>query len=292
MGVSRRLWPKLAFPSRAREFSFGAPLAAAQQHCPHCDQRPQTSTSLQEACRHQAGRRCASWYVAMTKSNTLQAWSQKTSLIWSKGRRAPSSETRQVSNSWNCVWRPRVEASEHHACIHPEADGCRNIHQAPRKLPEIPGAIGRLKKELYGTKQAVLGWHKKHVKEMGGLGFDQVPAEPCMLRKMVGREAVVGVLVHVDGLLVSLEGKKELERFVKELGENVSIKDLGEVSFDMACHITRQRARFGWISICFPRLSPGKTSSPRWASCRWRWTVTASYPRLGLGFRVRVQGSG
>ena len=50
-------------------------------------------------------------------------------------------------------------------------------------------------------------------------------------------------MVHVDGLLALTLTKEIMETLVGDLRSRFKIKDLGEASYYMGCHITRNRKR-------------------------------------------------
>lgn len=60
---------------------------------------------------------------------------------------------------------------------------------------------------------------------------------------MVEEYAVVAIMVQVDDLLVSAKEKQDMERFVKSVCDVFPIKDIGEASYYMICHMIRMRER-------------------------------------------------
>ena len=121
--------------------------------------------------------------------------------------------------------------------------------ELPDNVEIFPGAVGRLNKALYGTVQGARCWNRELSKSLGTRRFEQSKADPCVLRKVVDGEAVVVIVVHVDDLLVCHpKDEEEMEQFVKDLSELFAIKDLGEASDYMGCHISRDNEEMVWIT--------------------------------------------
>ena len=67
-------------------------------------------------------------------------------------------------------------------------------HEVFMKLPpgcsSMSGKIARLNKSLYGLKQASRTFYKRLVSDLKRIGFEQSMSDPCVLRFMMGDEAV------------------------------------------------------------------------------------------------------
>ena len=62
-----------------------------------------------------------------------------------------------------------------------------------------------------------------------------------MFRRILHGTVVVVIMVYVDDLLVASATKRDEEQAVRDLCSCFSIKDLGEASYYLGCHITRDR---------------------------------------------------
>jgi len=113
--------------------------------------------------------------------------------------------------------------------------------ELPEDFQEFPGAVGRLNKAVYGLVQAGRCFNIRMTGDLKEMGFEQSHADPCVFRKVVDKEAVVVVVIHVDDLLVSSRTKEDEEEFVAELHKRFKMKDMGEAEFYMGCHISRNR---------------------------------------------------
>jgi hypothetical protein len=72
-------------------------------------------------------------------------------------------------------------------------------------LPSIiPGScrIWRLRKALYGLRQAAKAWNDKLTEELTKLGYRQSQADPCLFYKGIFRDTVY-LLVHVDDAILA-----------------------------------------------------------------------------------------
>ena len=70
----------------------------------------------------------------------------------------------------------------------------------PRNCGAFSGNVLRLGKNLYGLKQASRTWYKKLVGVMKFLGFEQCPADNCVMCLVTGGMLEMAVFVHVDDI--------------------------------------------------------------------------------------------
>ena len=80
------------------------------------------------------------------------------------------------------------------------------------------------------------------VNDLETLGFEQSRADPHVFCKFVAAKTEAILVVHVNNLLALTVTKEAMETFVGGLRSVFRIKDLGEASYCMGCHITRDRA--------------------------------------------------
>ena len=77
--------------------------------------------------------------------------------------------------------------------------------------------VYKLKKALYGLRQAPRAWNVKLNQILRGLNFHHCSKEPSLYRKDVNNELLV-VVVYVDDLLVTGSSLKMIEVFKQEMG--------------------------------------------------------------------------
>ena len=77
-----------------------------------------------------------------------------------------------------------------------------------KEFQEFPGAVGRLNMAIYGLVQTGRCWNNKFYDDMTAIGFEQAKVDPCVFRKVVGGEAEIVVIVHVDDILPTPKTKR------------------------------------------------------------------------------------
>ena len=123
-----------------------------------------------------------------------------------------------------------------------EADVTEELYvELPDGYRDSPNQVGRLQKAMYGLMHAGLLWSKKFGGELTAKGFERSQADPCVLRRKHLGKVVVIIVVYVDDLLVLSETKQDVHQALEDLRSSFPIKDPGEVSYYLGCHITRDR---------------------------------------------------
>ncbi|CAN0470727.1 unnamed protein product, partial [Ascophyllum nodosum] len=113
--------------------------------------------------------------------------------------------------------------------------------ELPDGYRDSPNQVGRLQKAMYGLMQAGLLWSKTFGGELIAKGFERSQADPCVFRRKHVEKVVVIIVVYVDDLLVLSETKQDEHQRLEDLRYSLPIKDLGEISYYLGCHITRDR---------------------------------------------------
>ena len=123
-----------------------------------------------------------------------------------------------------------------------EADVTEELYvELPNGYRDSPNQVGRLQKAMYGLMQAVLLWSKTFGGELIAKGFERSQADPCVFRRKHLGKVVVIIVVYVDDLLVLSETKQDEHQGLEDLRSSLPIKDVGEISYYLGCHITRDR---------------------------------------------------
>ena len=109
--------------------------------------------------------------------------------------------------------------------------------------PLKPGMVLKLKKTLYGIKQAPRGWWLALGRVLRSLGYT-TGEDPCLFEKAVGKHKIY-IPVYVDDLLAIYPIKLEHVWLADKakLAEHFPIKDLGDCSWLLNMAVTRDRAR-------------------------------------------------
>lgn len=94
--------------------------------------------------------------------------------------------------------------------------------------PGSANKVLKLKKAIYGLKQASRAWNKKVDSCLLDNGYLKSKLEPCMYTKMVENKKTI-VTVYVDDFFIFSNDKKESENLKEVLSSQFQIKDLGQV---------------------------------------------------------------
>jgi hypothetical protein len=128
------------------------------------------------------------------------------------------------------------------AFLIPTLDDDEVIYMRPPpgvKPPEgKEGCVLRLRKSLYGIKQAPRKWNKEMCELLESAGYER-SLDPCLFLKFSeSRELLSAVLFHVDDVLCAAP-EAEREAFVQILGARFPIKDLGEPKHFLGIKVTK-----------------------------------------------------
>lgn len=103
--------------------------------------------------------------------------------------------------------------------------------------------VYRLKKSLYGLKQAARVWNQTLNDSLISNGFTQNKTDKCLYTK-TDNESVCHLLVHVDDLLVAYNDEKLAEEAMTQVGMCFELKDLGEVRHYLGINVERSDGVF------------------------------------------------
>ena len=114
--------------------------------------------------------------------------------------------------------------------------------ELPDGYRDSPNQVGRLQKAMYSLMHAGLLWSKTFGRELIATGFKRYQADSCVFRRKHLGKVIGIILVYVVGDLLVLSETKQDEHQALEVPRSSSpIKDLGEISYYLGCHITRDR---------------------------------------------------
>ncbi|GKC66568.1 retrotransposon protein, putative, ty1-copia subclass, partial [Tanacetum coccineum] len=114
--------------------------------------------------------------------------------------------------------------------------------------PKHPNQICKLKRSIYGLKQASGQWKKWFDDEIKKFGFTQNRNEPCVYMK-ASRSNVIVLILCVDDILIMGNHILMLQDVKSYLGKCFAVKDLGEAAYVLGIKIYRDRSR-RLISLC------------------------------------------
>ena len=97
----------------------------------------------------------------------------------------------------------------------------------------------RLKKSLYGLKQALRQWYKKFDSFMVEHGYDRTASDNCVFVKKFSDGEVIIFLLYVDNMLIVGRDTSKIDKLKKELSKSFEMKDLGSTSQILGINISR-----------------------------------------------------
>jgi hypothetical protein len=97
-------------------------------------------------------------------------------------------------------------------------------------IPGKEGKVLRLRKALYGLRQAPRAWNVKLDSTLKGMGFGQSPHEAAIYRRGNGGNALL-VDVYVDDLVITGTKDAEVAALKEEMKATFQMSDLGLLSF-------------------------------------------------------------
>jgi len=100
----------------------------------------------------------------------------------------------------------------------------------------------RLKKSIYGLKQASRQWYLKFDETMKKFGFKENEEDNCIYAKFKSGKIIL-VILYVDDILLASSDVGLLLETKKFLSSNFDMKDLGEASFVLGIEIHQDRRK-------------------------------------------------
>ncbi|GJV39606.1 retrotransposon protein, putative, ty1-copia subclass [Tanacetum coccineum] len=114
--------------------------------------------------------------------------------------------------------------------------------------PKYPNHVCKLKRSIYGLKQASRQWNKRFDDEIKKFGFTQNQDEPCVYLK-ASRSYVTFLILYVDDILIMGNNIPMLQDVKSYLGKCFAMKDLGEAAYILGIKIYRDRSK-RLIGLC------------------------------------------
>jgi len=127
------------------------------------------------------------------------------------------------------------------------ADVDEDIYMRQLEGFEVYGPNGeelvcKLKKSIYGLKQASRNWHHTIDQWMKEYRFQASDADPCVYVKRQNQDVIV-VIIWVDDLIIAGSGKQIVQDFKAAISKRFSMKDLGALKWILGVEIKRDRSK-------------------------------------------------
>jgi hypothetical protein len=111
--------------------------------------------------------------------------------------------------------------------------------QPPEGVDIKPDHCWRLKKSLYGLKQAGRTWNVTLDKALHSLGFSRLDAETCLYVFRNSDGGVCFLVVYVDDLLLAASSRALMDAVKAKLTSRFKMRDLGKASFILGIEVKR-----------------------------------------------------
>lgn len=99
--------------------------------------------------------------------------------------------------------------------------------------------VYRLRKALYGLRQAPRAWNEKLDKTLKQLGFTRCQKEQAVYTRLDGENLVI-VGVYVDDLIVTGTNTTKIEEFKTQMKQQFDMSDLGVLSYYLGIEVKQQ----------------------------------------------------
>uniref|UniRef100_A0A2N9J7I7 Integrase catalytic domain-containing protein n=1 Tax=Fagus sylvatica TaxID=28930 RepID=A0A2N9J7I7_FAGSY len=100
--------------------------------------------------------------------------------------------------------------------------------------------VCKLKKSIYGLKQASRQWYLKFHNVISSFGFVENIMDQCIYQKVSGSK-ICFLVLYVDDILLATNDKGLLHEVKQFLSKNFDMKDMGEASYVIGIKIHRDR---------------------------------------------------
>ncbi|GKC50473.1 zinc finger, CCHC-type containing protein [Tanacetum coccineum] len=114
--------------------------------------------------------------------------------------------------------------------------------------PKYPNHVCKLKRSIYGLKQASRQWNKRFDDEIKKFDFTQNRDEPCVYQK-ASESYVTFLILYVDDILIMGNNIPMLQDVKSYIGKCFTMKDLGEAAYILGIKIYRDRSK-RLIGLC------------------------------------------
>ena len=117
----------------------------------------------------------------------------------------------------------------------------------PKGCGDLLGKVVRLRKSLYGLKEASRTLHAHLITCLKILGFEQCMTDACVFCLIEDGRVAITAVVHVDDIF-AVGQKERCNRLCVDLNQTIPVKNLGDLKWYGGYRYTRDRKR-GTLTI-------------------------------------------
>ncbi|GMI87286.1 cysteine-rich RLK (RECEPTOR-like protein kinase) 8 [Hibiscus trionum] len=107
--------------------------------------------------------------------------------------------------------------------------------------------VCRLKKSLYGLKQAHRQWYKKFEYVMEDQGYKKTTSDHCVFIKIFSGDDFIILLLNVDDMLIVGRNASRIDKLKQELSKSFAMKDLGPTKQILGIRSKHIDVRYHWM---------------------------------------------
>ncbi|KAJ1688075.1 hypothetical protein LUZ63_019465 [Rhynchospora breviuscula] len=126
----------------------------------------------------------------------------------------------------------------HNAFLHGDLHEEVYMRLPPGFASKYPGKVCRLRKSLYGLRQAPRMWFSKLTEALQAYGFTQSYADYSLFT-LKKHDKFLAILVYVDDLVIAGNNSEAIVQFKQYLSRTFHMKDLGALKYFLGIEIAR-----------------------------------------------------
>ncbi|CAA7022736.1 unnamed protein product [Microthlaspi erraticum] len=143
-----------------------------------------------------------------------------------------------AGNNW-----PVYQMDVHNAFLHGDLQEEVYMKPPPGFFPEGDTRVCRLRKSIYGLKQASRCWFAKLTTSLREYGFQQTHADYSLFT--FDRNGIkIRMLIYVDDMILTGNNEKALQDFKTYLSSCFKMKDLGHLKYFLGIEVARNTSGF------------------------------------------------
>lgn len=106
------------------------------------------------------------------------------------------------------------------------------------KNEQYPEKVYKLRKALYGLRQAPRAWNQRLDKYLESINFQRCPQEHGVYKKNTSK-GILLIGVYVDDLIVTGSNLEEINKFKEQMQTEFSMNDLGKLSYYLGIEVNQ-----------------------------------------------------